>query len=51
MSLKKKPLIYFIYMCKEDLALNNLQRVVGHKTKGNETKPQRNGRRLLELLT
>ena len=31
-------IIYFIYMYKEDLALNNLQRLICHKTKPNQTK-------------
>ena len=32
-------IIYFIYMYKEDLALNNLQWLICHKIKPNQTKP------------
>ena len=30
--------IYSIYMYKEDLALNNLQRLICHKAKSNQSK-------------
>ena len=32
-------IINLIYMYKEDLALNNLQRLICQKTKPNQTKP------------
>ena len=34
-----KLYIFMIYMYKEDLALNNLQCLICHKTKPNQTKP------------
>ena len=33
-------IIYLMYMYKKDLALNNLQRLIHHKTKLNQTKLQ-----------
>ena len=32
-------IIYLIYMYEKDLALNNLQWLICHKTKPNQTKP------------
>ena len=31
-------IIYLIYMYEKDLALNDLQRLIWHKTKSNQTK-------------
>ena len=35
-----KLCVYKLYMYKEDLALNNLQWLICHKTKPNQTKPK-----------
>ena len=35
-------IIYLIYMYKKDLVLNNLQWLICHKTKPNQTKPNEN---------
>ena len=38
LSTKCLEIIYLIYMYKKDLALNNLQWVICHKTKQNQSK-------------
>ena len=35
--------IYLIYVYKEDLVLNDLQLLICHKTKPNQTKPMTDG--------
>ena len=39
LNLTKANNIYLIYTYKENLALNNLQWFISHKTKPNQTKP------------
>ena len=39
--------IYLIYIYKKDLALNNLQWLICHETKSNQTNPEKSDRQLL----
>ena len=36
-------ILYQIYMYKKDLALNNIQRLIYHKTKPNQSNPNQGG--------